>query len=164
LGSIPLLGNLFRTRAAQGTKNNLMMFIRPKILRDEQQAAYQTEGKYNYMMDQQKKYNKGEFEIPLLPGIKKPKLDPLPPPPPPSPDAAAGSPDERARRAKEQDEYDREQLKKLKPNKSQPPYATPPGGAITHPEGEPPYAPEKPGVLVPPSPPPSTTPPEGSKP
>jgi general secretion pathway protein D len=173
LGSIPLLGNLFRTRQNQATRNNLMIFIRPKILRDELQAAIQTEGKYNYMMDQQKKYNKGELEIPLLPGIKKPQLAPLPPPPPPSANPPAASPDERAKRAKEQDQYDREQLKRLqqqgppkpgaKPPVTEPSYATPPGGA-TAPEGEPPYAPEKPGGIAPPTSPPPTTPPEGSRP
>jgi Flp pilus assembly secretin CpaC len=178
LGSIPIIGNLFRTRAAESQKNNLMMFIRPKILRDEQQAAYQTESKYNYMMDQQKRYNKGQFEIPLLPGVKKPKLDPMPPTPPPSAAPAPASPDERAKRAKDQEQYDADQLKKLqqqppksgsppsgKSSGSQPPYGTPPDAAVSHPDGEPPYATEKPGVLIPPAPPPpSPTPPEGGKP
>jgi general secretion pathway protein D len=183
LGSIPIIGNLFRTRQAEGKRNNLMMFIRPKILRDGQQAAYQTDSKYNYMRDQQTQYNKGEFEIPLLPGVKKPKLDPLPPPPtsgatPP----AAGSPDERARQAKERDEKLR---KSPKPGTtSEPPFtappppdtprlpqppagsvATPPNGATTHPEGEPPYATERPGVLMPqPAPQPNPPPPDGGKP
>src|SRR6202008_2400119 len=39
LGSIPIIGNLFRTRAAEGKKTNLMMFIRPKIMRNPVQAA-----------------------------------------------------------------------------------------------------------------------------
>jgi len=38
LGNIPLLGLLFKTRNATSTKNNLIMFIRPKILRDQAQA------------------------------------------------------------------------------------------------------------------------------
>jgi general secretion pathway protein D len=52
LGSIPIIGYLFKTRAATATKNNLIMFIRPKILRDPAQAAYETDIKYNYMLDQ----------------------------------------------------------------------------------------------------------------
>src|SRR5205814_7007444 len=49
LGNIPLLGLLFKTRNATSTKNNLIMFIRPQILRDAAQAAYETDLKYNYM-------------------------------------------------------------------------------------------------------------------
>ena len=169
LGSIPILGNLFRTRQAEGKKNNLMIFIRPKILRDEQQAAVLTDSKYNFMRDEQRKYNKGEFEIPLLPGVEKPKLAPIPPPPPPSAVAPdAGSPDEKARQARERDL----KLKKAKPDAtqgagtSQPPYGSPSDNSTTHPEGEPPYATEKPGVLIPPAttpPPPPNTPPDGGK-
>jgi general secretion pathway protein D len=71
LGSIPVIGLLFKTRQAQATKNNLMIFIRPKILRDDTQAAYETDSKYNYMIGEQKGYNKREF-LPLLPGVPKP--------------------------------------------------------------------------------------------
>jgi general secretion pathway protein D len=179
LGSIPLLGNLFKTRKAEGFKNNLMIFIRPKILRDATQAAYQTDSKYNYMMDQQKKYNQGELDVPILPAHKKPMLPPAPPPPPPGTLAAPGSPDEKARAAKEQEEFDAAAIKRLekssKPGSATPPVvplpqppagsvATPPAGATTHPDGEPPYATEPPGVLMPPSAPQPTTPPEGGKP
>jgi general secretion pathway protein D len=172
LGSIPILGNLFRTRQAEGARNNLMIFIRPKILRDAQQAAIQTDSKYNYMRDEQTKYNKGQFEIPLLPGVKKPKLDPPPPiPPPGTGDAAPASPDERARAAKKQSEGDARKppgrvMQPPPQDSAQPPYAAPSDSATTHPDGEPPYATERPGVLMPPTtpPPPPTTPPEGGKP
>jgi hypothetical protein len=182
LGSIPLLGNLFKTRKAEGTKNNLMIFIRPKILRDGSQAAYQTDSKYNYMRDEEKRYNKGEFDVPILPpSIKKPLLPPAPPiPPPGTTPSAAVSPDEKARAAREQEEFDAEAIKRLqrstKPGSKTPPVAplpqppagsvsTPPTGTTTHPDGEPPYATEPPGVLMPPTaPPPSTPPPEGRKP
>jgi general secretion pathway protein D len=82
LGNIPLIGMLFKTRNETSTKNNLIMFIRPKILRDQSQAAYETDLKYNYMMDEQKKLNTKEF-APLLPGVTRGKLNELPPPPPP---------------------------------------------------------------------------------
>ncbi|HEY4746703.1 MAG TPA: type II secretion system secretin GspD, partial [Steroidobacteraceae bacterium] len=91
LGNIPLIGLLFKTRNATSTKNNLIMFIRPKILRDEAQAAFQTDLKYNYMMDQENKLNTREA-LPLLPGVSRGKLDAPPPPPPPStPAPATGS-------------------------------------------------------------------------
>ncbi len=180
LGSIPLLGNLFKTRKGEGFKNNLMIFIRPKILRDSTQAAYLTDSKYNYMQDLQKKYNKGELDVPILPHTQKPILPPAPPIPPPSPASKAASPDEKARAAKEQEEFDAAAVRKLqrstKPGSTKPPVAplpqppagsvaTPPDGATTHPDGEPPYATEPPGVLMPPTtPPPPSTPPEGGKP
>ena len=89
LGNIPLIGLLFKTRNATSTKNNLIMFIRPKILRDEAQAAFQTDLKYNYMMDQENKLNTREA-LPLLPGVSRGKLD-APPPPPGNPAPAPGA-------------------------------------------------------------------------
>jgi general secretion pathway protein D len=171
LGSIPLIGLAFKTRTGNSTRNNLMIFIRPKILRDDTQAAFQTDSKYNYMIDQERDYNRREL-VPLLPGAKKPLLPPAPPPPPPGSgsDQAGASPDERAAQARKQAEAEAEARKHpqpAKPGASQPPgYATPPEGATTHPEGEPPYATERPGVLMPPTtpPPPPTTPPEGGRP
>jgi len=179
LGSIPLVGNLFKTRKAEGAKNNLMIFIRPKILRDATQAAFQSDSKYNYMMDQQKKYNKTEWDVPILPPHAKPMLPPSPPiPPAGSKPAAPVTPEEKARAAKEQADYDAEAVKKLQrtpTNGSSPPVAPLPqppagtqGGAMAHPDGEPPYATEPPGVLmpqqVPQSPPsPAETPREGGK-
>jgi general secretion pathway protein D len=78
LGNIPILGLLFKTRNAMATKNNLIMFIRPKILRDQQQAAYETELKYNYMRDQQHGLETHEA-LPLLPNTPDPNLPALQP-------------------------------------------------------------------------------------
>jgi general secretion pathway protein D len=94
LGNIPILGLLFKTRNQTSTKTNLMIFIRPKIMRDANQAAYETELKYNYMQDQQKPlFHTDPADIPpLLPGVPQGKLPPLPPPPPPGKDSAATVP------------------------------------------------------------------------
>jgi general secretion pathway protein D len=94
LGNIPILGLLFKTRNQTSTKNNLMIFIRPKIMRDANQAAYETELKYNYMQDQQKPlFHTSPSDIPpLLPGVPTGKLPPLPPRPPPGKDSATGAP------------------------------------------------------------------------
>ena len=51
LGSIPVLGNLFRSRKTDKIKTNLLVFIRPKILRDAEQAAIETNAKYNYIRE-----------------------------------------------------------------------------------------------------------------
>jgi general secretion pathway protein D len=88
LGNIPLIGYLFKTRNASSTKNNLMIFIRPKILRNAEQAAFETDLKYNYMQDQQKSMLKERNAIPLLPGVSPGVLPPAPPPPPPGTGAA----------------------------------------------------------------------------
>jgi general secretion pathway protein D len=83
LGNIPIIGLLFKTRNESITKNNLMIFLRPKILRDAAQAAYETDLKYNYMLDQQKPILSTKEAMPLLPGVQRGRLPPLPPPPPP---------------------------------------------------------------------------------
>jgi general secretion pathway protein D len=90
LGRIPLLGNLFRVRNTQKTKTNLMVFIRPKILRDEQQAAIETNTKYNFMRGMQQERER----VQLMPGESPPSLPPVigptapPTAPAPPPDTA----------------------------------------------------------------------------
>ena len=51
LGAIPIIGALFRTRKTDKVKTNLMVFIRPKILRDSAQTAFETNAKYNTIRD-----------------------------------------------------------------------------------------------------------------
>jgi general secretion pathway protein D len=75
LGSIPVLGELFKTRSVDKVKTNLMVFIRPRILRDGVDAAIETNAKYNYIRDQQLKHNKGR--VTLMPGERQPTLPPL---------------------------------------------------------------------------------------
>ncbi len=96
LGRIPLLGNLFRVRNTQKTKTNLMVFIRPRVLRTAEQAAIVTNSKYNHLRNLQ--LDKGKVN--LMPGEAPPSLPPLigptapatapqGPPPPPPPNTAA---------------------------------------------------------------------------
>jgi general secretion pathway protein D len=82
LGRIPLVGLLFKSRNDSGKRDNLMIFIKPTILRDQAQAAVQTGDTYNYMMGQESSIPPEEFPR-LLPGERAPRLPPLPPPPPP---------------------------------------------------------------------------------
>jgi len=51
LGAIPGLGALFRSRKTDLVKTNLLIFIRPKILRDASQTTLETNSKYNYIRD-----------------------------------------------------------------------------------------------------------------
>lgn len=53
LGDIPLLGRLFRSDAVTVVKTNLLIFIRPTIIRDDRQLAGATAEKYRYIRDQQ---------------------------------------------------------------------------------------------------------------
>jgi general secretion pathway protein D len=75
LGSVPIIGELFKTRSGQTEKRNLMVFIRPTILRDGVQAAIETNAKYNVLRDQQLRRNNGR--VTLLPGERQPTLPPI---------------------------------------------------------------------------------------
>jgi general secretion pathway protein D len=101
LGSIPIIGLAFKTRSNTTEKSSLMIFLRPKILRDQAQSAYETDLKYNYMQDEEKSFEHREIP-PLLPGEKQPRLPPLPPPPPPGTEAAPISLEEKEKAAEEQ--------------------------------------------------------------
>ena len=72
LGRIPVLGNLFRSRKTDLVKTNLMVFIRPKILRDSSQTAFETNQKYNLIRNAQQG---GRIE--LMPGRERPVIPPL---------------------------------------------------------------------------------------
>ncbi|MGO9932898.1 MAG: type II secretion system secretin GspD [Steroidobacteraceae bacterium] len=88
LGAIPIIGNLFKSRSGSRQKKNLMVFIRPKILRDADATESTSEAAYNEVRQSQRTLNGGH--ITLLPGQKQPAVPAipsgiaLPPPPPPS--------------------------------------------------------------------------------
>jgi len=80
LADIPLLGNLFKARNDSATRNDLMIFIKPTILRDQFEAADATRSDYSYMLHQQHSVVPEPFPQ-LLRGEPAPLLPPLPPPP-----------------------------------------------------------------------------------
>jgi general secretion pathway protein D len=75
LGSIPILGELFKTRSVKRAKTNLMFFVRPRILRDGVDAAIETNAKYNYLRGQQDMMFGSK--VPLMPGVSQPALPTL---------------------------------------------------------------------------------------
>jgi general secretion pathway protein D len=77
LGAIPLLGNLFKSRSGSRQKSNLLVFLRPKILRDQVATEATSAGKYNEIRDEERTLHKGK--ITLLPGEKQPSIPPMPP-------------------------------------------------------------------------------------
>jgi general secretion pathway protein D len=76
LGSIPLLGNLFKSRSGSRQKTNLLVFLRPTILRDQSATEAISASKYNEIRDEQKSLNGGK--ITLLPGEKQPSIPAIP--------------------------------------------------------------------------------------
>ena len=78
LGDIPGLGALFRYDTRKRTKTNLMVFLRPQIIRDA--AGYQnvTSDRYDYVIGEQKKSAEGakmmlgEGALPTLPPAGSP--------------------------------------------------------------------------------------------
>ncbi|MFQ3234572.1 MAG: general secretion pathway protein D [Paraglaciecola sp.] len=72
LGDIPFLGNLFKTTVTSKTKRNLMVFIRPTIVRDGITMNDISKRKYNYIRAEQlQRQSQG---IPLMPFSESPVL------------------------------------------------------------------------------------------
>ena len=88
LGRIPILGNLFKSRSGSRQKKNLMVFIRPHILRDADATEATSEATYDEVRRMQQNVTGGH--VTLLPGERQPLVPPipsgiaLPPAPPPS--------------------------------------------------------------------------------
>jgi general secretion pathway protein D len=67
LGSIPLLGELFRARNTQKTKTDFLIFLQPRILRTDAEAAIETDAKYDYMRQEQRTSARDHTKLPLQP-------------------------------------------------------------------------------------------------
>ncbi len=72
LGDIPFIGHLFRSTGTTKRKRNLMVFIRPRILRDGASAMDLSQQKYNYIRAEQMK--RDEDGIELMPFTDHPVL------------------------------------------------------------------------------------------
>ena len=75
LGDIPLLGNLFRYETRRRTKTNLMVFIRPYVLRTAQASQGLTQDRYEYLRGEQQ-----QGQMPpraILPDMPAPQIPPL---------------------------------------------------------------------------------------
>lgn len=72
LGDIPLVGALFRSTSTTKQKRNLMVFLRPTIVRDSSTANGISSRKYNYMRAQQ--LQRSEEGVTLMPNTETPVL------------------------------------------------------------------------------------------
>ncbi|MDH3615221.1 MAG: type II secretion system secretin GspD [Gammaproteobacteria bacterium] len=75
LGSIPVLGALFRARTTDKVKTNLLVFIRTKILRDSATVSSETNRKYNYIREVLKESEGSGIQ--LMPGEEHFSLPPF---------------------------------------------------------------------------------------
>lgn len=77
LGDIPIIGFLFRTENTTKSKANLMVFLRPSILRDHKDATFVTNEKYNYLRGiESGAYNEEDGSFGLLDDAA-PRLPPI---------------------------------------------------------------------------------------
>ncbi|MDI3489121.1 MAG: ral secretion pathway protein [Thauera sp.] len=67
LGDIPVAGNLFKYNGRKRTKTNLVIFLRPVVLRDADSYAGLTASRYDYVVGQQQR-----IAGTLLPGERTP--------------------------------------------------------------------------------------------
>ena len=72
LGNLPLIGYLFRYQSKRRTKTNLMVFLRPNILRTDEQSISLTSDRYDYIRSAQSSVQ--PLPSVLLPGTETPVL------------------------------------------------------------------------------------------
>ena len=74
LGDIPLIGRLFRSNSVTKSRNNLMVFIKPTILKDQLQISGLTAQRYAFMRERQLHSNLSRFissdQKPTMPEYK----------------------------------------------------------------------------------------------
>jgi general secretion pathway protein D len=83
LGDLPVIGNLFRSKSRARAKTNLMVFIRPTILRSAEDARAVTERRYGYIRDMQ--YQQNPRHEPSIDELVREYMGMIPPAVPPAP-------------------------------------------------------------------------------
>lgn len=76
LGDLPAIGGLFRSKGKARTKTNLMVFIRPSILRTAEEMRALTERRMDSVRDAQSAYSGGE---PGIDGLVRDYMGAVPP-------------------------------------------------------------------------------------
>lgn len=72
LGDLPLLGALFRYQTSNKIKRNLMVFLHPVIVRDEETLGAYSKSKYSYIRAEQ--LQRAQKGVPLMSGEQTPVL------------------------------------------------------------------------------------------
>ncbi len=107
VGDVPVLGQLFRYDSRKRSKTNLLVFLKPTVVRNAGTAAALTNERYDYLMGEQERLRPTERffwndpTVPQMPPLPAPTAGPppgpsttpaTPAPSPPSPGAAAPLP------------------------------------------------------------------------
>ena len=79
LGDIPFFGGLFKYNTRSRTKTNLMVFLRPTVVRDAQGSDGPTSERYDYIRGEQ--FRSAPVHRFALPDVPSPVLPPSAPPP-----------------------------------------------------------------------------------
>jgi general secretion pathway protein D len=104
LGDIPILGNLFKYQTRSRKKTNLMIFLRPVVIRNKEQSTSLATDRYDYMRNAQLGIKPADsilvndFGQPVVPPLVDGRpagsagvAQPVPPAPQPKPDQAPGA-------------------------------------------------------------------------
>jgi general secretion pathway protein D len=83
LGDLPAIGNLFKSKSRSRAKTNLMVFIRPTILRSPADARAMTERRYGYIRGMQ--YLQNPDQEPTIDELVREYMGTVPPDPAPAP-------------------------------------------------------------------------------
>ncbi len=75
LGDVPILGYLFRYQSKRRTKTNLMVFLRPTVIRTDEQSVAVASDRYDYIRGAQQRVQ--AYPNALLPTTDAPRLPPL---------------------------------------------------------------------------------------
>ena len=75
LGDIPIVGNLFKYQKRNRVKTNLMVFLRPTVIRSNEQSANLTADRYSFIRNLE--IDAQPAPSPVLPDMKAPQLPPL---------------------------------------------------------------------------------------
>jgi general secretion pathway protein D len=84
LGDIPFIGALFRYETRKRTRTNLIIFLRPQILRDRSDYSGLTQSRYDYVVGEQTRLDspdrlmRNEMPLPVLPGALPFLVSPAP--------------------------------------------------------------------------------------
>ena len=86
IADLPFIGSFFKNESRNRTKTNLMVFLRPVVLRDAKSTEILSSGRYQGMMNEQrsldtKPMNEASFVLPANDGPALPELKLQSPPP-----------------------------------------------------------------------------------
>ena len=79
IADLPFIGSFFKNESRNRTKTNLMVFLRPVVLRDAKSTEILSSGRYQGMMNEQrsldtKPLNEASFVLPANDGPALPEL------------------------------------------------------------------------------------------